>query len=119
MHDHAYGPSTLSPSRHWDVTIESGDQSAITMLTCRSDLGLSAGKHLEPALQPGQRVLILLGKLGGDAWPGIGGEDLDPLIVTGEAIVGDQPFVDHAGLQTEVVRSQDSNSSTNGSINMG
>jgi hypothetical protein len=34
--------------------------------------GLSAGHHLEAAVQPGQRVLILLGKLRSDPWPSFG-----------------------------------------------
>jgi hypothetical protein len=53
------------------------------------DLGLSTRQHLESAIQPGERVLILLGKLRSDPWPGLGGEHLDPLIMAGEAIVTD------------------------------
>jgi hypothetical protein len=63
---------------------------------------LVVGVELESAVQPGQRVLTLLGKLRSDPRPSLGGEHLSPLIVTGEAIVGDQTFMDHTGLQTQV-----------------
>jgi hypothetical protein len=66
------------------------------------DLGLSARDDFEPAVQPAQRTLIGLGQLGGDPRPGGGHIPLDPLVVASEAVLGDQPLVDHAGLQCDL-----------------
>jgi hypothetical protein len=66
------------------------------------DLRLRARHHLEPAVQPGQRVLISGGQLGGDAWPGLGQEHLHALIVAAKAVLGDQSLVDHSALQPDV-----------------
>ncbi len=59
-------------------------------------------RDLEPTVQAGQPVLIALGELGGDPWPSLGQEHLDPLIGAGEAVLGDQPLMDHAALQRDV-----------------
>ena len=53
-------------------------------------------------LQPVQPVLIGLDELGGDPWPRLGQEHLDPLVAAGEAVLADQPPVDHAALQRDV-----------------
>jgi hypothetical protein len=66
------------------------------------DLGLGAGDDLEAAVQPGQRVLINQRKLGGDQWSGLSQVHLGPLVVTGEAVLGYQPLVDHRRLQRDV-----------------
>ena len=58
------------------------------------DLGLSPRNDFEPAVQPGQRVVVGLGQLGRDPRPGLGQEHLDPLIVAGEPVVGDRPLMD-------------------------
>jgi hypothetical protein len=58
------------------------------------DLGLGAGQHLEAAVEPGR------GGIGvGQAGPVLPDVDLDALVVAGEAVLGDQPLMDHAGLQ--------------------
>jgi hypothetical protein len=66
------------------------------------DLRLSAGRHLEGAMQPAQPVLIAVGEFGGDPRPCLGQEDLDALVVAGEAVLGDQPLMNHGGLQRRV-----------------
>ena len=66
------------------------------------DLGLGSGDDLEAAMQPGQPVLVALGELGDDPRSGLGAEHLDPLVVALEAVLGDQPLVDHAGLQRDI-----------------
>lgn len=66
------------------------------------DLGLGTGDDLKPAVQPSQRVLITLGELGGDQWPSLDDEHLGALVVAGEAVLGDQPLVDHGSLQPDV-----------------
>ena len=63
------------------------------------DLGLGARDDLEAAVQPGQRVVVAVGEFGGDPRPGLGQEHLDPLVVAGEAVLGDQPLMDHRALQ--------------------
>ena len=55
------------------------------------DLGLRARDHLEPAVQPGQRVVVVLGELGRDPRPGLGQEHLHPLVVAGEGVLS--PFL--------------------------
>ena len=66
------------------------------------DLGLRAGHDLEAAVQTGQRVLLALGELGSDPWPSLGQEHLDPLIVAGETMLGDQPLMNHRPLQRQI-----------------
>jgi hypothetical protein len=57
-------------------------------------LRLAARGHLEPAVQPFQRVLRIAQR-GGDAGPGLGHGQLHPLIGMGEAVLGYQPLMDH------------------------
>jgi len=66
------------------------------------NLGLGTRDHLEPAVQTGQRVVIRLIQLGSDPWPGLGKEHLDPLIVAGETVLGDQPLMDHRAFQPQI-----------------
>jgi hypothetical protein len=57
------------------------------------DLGLRPGHDLEPAMQPAQRIVVDLLVLGGDPGPpGLVQDHLDPLVVAGEAVLGDQPL---------------------------
>jgi len=65
-------------------------------------LPLRAGRHLEPAVQPAQRVLIPAPELSSDPRPRLRQEHLHPLIGPGEAVLGDQPLMDHAALQHHV-----------------
>jgi hypothetical protein len=67
------------------------------------DLGLGAGDDLEPAMLPHQRLILIITEFGGDPRPGLGQEHLHPLIGTGEPVLGDQPLVDHAALQRDVL----------------
>jgi hypothetical protein len=57
-------------------------------------LGLGPGEDLEAAVEPGR-----LGVGVGQASPVLPDIDLDPLVVAGEAMLGDQPLPDHAGLE--------------------
>jgi hypothetical protein len=66
------------------------------------DLSLGAGHYLEAAVQPAQPVLITVGEFDRDPRPGLGQEHLDPLVVAGEAMLGDQPFMDHRALDGRV-----------------
>jgi hypothetical protein len=66
------------------------------------NLRLRTRDDLEAAMQTRQRVVIGLLQLGRDPRPGLGKEHLDPLIVTGEAVLGDQPLMDHGPLQGQV-----------------
>ena len=65
------------------------------------DLSLRTRHHLEAAVQTGQLVVVGLGQLGCDPRSGFGQEHLDPLIVTGETVPGDQPLIDHRPLQVD------------------
>jgi hypothetical protein len=51
-------------------------------------------------MDSGQPALIIRGQLGGDPRQGIRKEHLDPLIVAGEIVPGDQPLMDHPALST-------------------
>jgi len=66
------------------------------------DLPLRAGHHFEPAVQTGQPILIRLLQLGGDPRPSLRQEHLHPLIVAGEAVLRDQPLVDHRAFQRQL-----------------
>ena len=59
------------------------------------DLRLNARQHLEPAVQPAQRVLITGFELGGDPRPGPGHIHLHPLVGVAEPVLGHQPLMDH------------------------
>ena len=67
------------------------------------DLGLHARHHLEAAMQPGQPVVLAVAELGSNPRSGLDQEHLDPLIVAGEAVLGDQPLIDHRPLQVDGV----------------
>jgi hypothetical protein len=88
------------------VDVPEPDVGEQVTLVAPVDLGLRAGDDLEAAVQPGQRVLVLRGEfgreLGGDPGPRLGDEHLDPLVVAGEPVLGDQPLMDHAGLERDV-----------------
>jgi hypothetical protein len=58
------------------------------------DLGLGASQDLEPAVEAGRLGLSL-----GQASPVLPHIDLDPLVVASEAMLGNQPLPDHAGLE--------------------
>lgn len=66
------------------------------------DLRLSARHHLEPAVQPVQRVVVANLRIVGDPRPRFGQEQFDPLVAAGEAVFGDQPFMDHRALQRDI-----------------
>jgi hypothetical protein len=66
------------------------------------DLPLGAGDHLESAVQSAQRVVLGGGQLRGDPRAGLSEEHLDTLIRAGEAMLGDQPLVDHRALQRDL-----------------
>jgi hypothetical protein len=73
----------------------------ITLIT-PVDLSLRARDDLEPAMQTAQRVVVGLGQLGGDPRPGFGQEHLDPLVMAGEAVLGDQPLMDHRAFDPQI-----------------
>jgi hypothetical protein len=58
------------------------------------DLGLGASQDLEATVEPHRLGLGL-----GQAGPVLPDIDLDPLIVAGKAVLGDQPLPDHRGLE--------------------
>ena len=66
------------------------------------DLSLRTRDDLEPAVQTAQRVLVPVSEFGGDPRPGFGQEHLDPLVVAGEAVLGDQPLMDHRALDPQI-----------------
>ena len=66
------------------------------------NLRLRTRDDLEAAVQTRQRVVVGLLQRGGDPRPGLGQEHLDPLIVTGEAVIGDQPLMDHGPFQGQI-----------------
>jgi hypothetical protein len=66
------------------------------------DLSLRTRDDLEPAVQTRQRVVVTISELGSDPRPSISEEHLDPLIITGEAVLGDQPLMDHRALQRQI-----------------
>jgi hypothetical protein len=55
---------------------------------------LAAREDLEPPVEPHRLGLSL-----GQASPVLPDIDLDPLVVAGNAVLGDQSLMDHAGLQ--------------------
>ena len=61
------------------------------------DLGLRAGDHLEPAMQPVQARLAVA-RLG-QPLAGLGDIELDPLVVPVEAVLGDQPLASESSCQ--------------------
>jgi hypothetical protein len=65
-------------------------------------LSLRTRGHLEPAVQPVQRIVLLLAQLRGDTGPGLGHIQLHPLIRMGEAVLGHQPLVDHRSWDADV-----------------
>ncbi|WP_199565766.1 hypothetical protein [Spongiactinospora rosea] len=67
-------------------------------------LGLRAGYHLEPAVQPSQ-FAGGVAQLQSDPRPGLLQVELDPLAMAGEPVLLDQPLVDHSALQQDI-RSQ-------------
>ena len=73
----------------------------VTFLT-PVDLGLRAGNDLEPAVKPGQRVLILHREQRRDPRPLHRQILLDPLVRTGEPVLGDQPLMDHRTLDRDI-----------------
>jgi hypothetical protein len=83
------------------------------------NLRLPTGDDLEAAVQTPQRGVVGLLQRGGDPRPGLGQEHLDPLVVTGEAVIGDQPLMDHGPFQRQSDCSHASIRSTNTSINRG
>ena len=83
------------------------------------DLGLGAGNDLEAAVQPGQRVLIHLCELGGDQWPHVGQVHLGPLVVAGEAVLGDSRSWITDAFNVTSTRSHTSITLTNGVIALG
>jgi hypothetical protein len=66
------------------------------------DLSLSTRHHLETTVQTAQRVLVPVGEFGRDARPGLGQEHLDPLVVAGEAVLGDQPLMHHRAFDGQI-----------------
>jgi hypothetical protein len=66
------------------------------------DLGLRTWDDFEAAVQPGQWIVVGLGQPGGDPRSGFGQEHLDPLIVTAEPILGDQPLMDHRAFDGQI-----------------
>jgi hypothetical protein len=64
------------------------------------DLGLRPGEDLEPPVQPRQSLVAVV--LAGQTPTGLGDIQLDSLVVAAEAVLGDQPLVDHAGLEAWV-----------------
>jgi hypothetical protein len=64
------------------------------------DLGLRPGDDLKPPMQPGQSVVIVA--VPGEALTCLRHVELDPLVVAGEPVLGDQPLMDHAGLESGV-----------------
>jgi hypothetical protein len=66
------------------------------------DLGLRPRDDLEPAVQPGQPVVVI----SGEALASLGNVELDPLVVAGEPVFGDQPFVDRTRLQARIPRAR-------------
>jgi hypothetical protein len=66
------------------------------------DMGLRARHHFEPAVQTRQRVVVTISELGSDRRPHISEEHFDPLIITGEAVLGDQPLMNHGRFQGQI-----------------
>ena len=66
------------------------------------DLALPARDHLEPTMQPGQRIVLGLPKIGRDPRPRLGDIHFHRLVVPGEPMLGDQPLVDHTRLQRDL-----------------
>jgi hypothetical protein len=58
------------------------------------DLGLGASQDLKAPVEPGR-----LGLGDGQASPVLPDIDLNPLVVAGEAMLSDQPLMDHRRLQ--------------------
>jgi hypothetical protein len=54
-------------------------------------------------MQPGQPVVLAVAELGSNPRSGLDQEHLDPLIVASEAMLGDQPLIDHRPLQVDGV----------------
>ena len=94
-------------SREWQhhverVDLRDADLGEQVALVAPVDLGLRTRDDLEPAVQPAQRVLVPVSEFGGDPRPGLGQEHLDPLVVAGEAVLGDQPLMDHRALDPQI-----------------
>lgn len=68
----------------------------------RVDLGLRAGDDLEASLQPSKRVVVAGEQLVLDPRPDRRQVHLHPLVVAGEAVLGNQPFVDDAAPERDV-----------------
>ena len=66
------------------------------------NLRLRTRDDLEAVVQTPQRVVVGLGQRGGDPRPGLGQEHLDPLVVAGEAVLGDQPLMDHCAFDGQI-----------------
>jgi len=66
------------------------------------NLRLRTRDNLEATVQTAQRVLVPVNEFGGDPRPGLGKEHLDSLIVAGEAVLGDQPLMDHGPFQRQI-----------------
>ena len=81
----------------WDADV--GQQVA---LVAPVNLRLRTRDDLEAAMQTPQRVVVPVRELGGDPRPGLGQEHLDPLVVTGEAVIGHQPLMDHGPFQGQI-----------------
>jgi hypothetical protein len=64
------------------------------------DLGLRPGDDLEPAMQPRQPTIGV--GLTSQALTRVGDVELDPLVVPVEAVLGDQPLMDHTRAQPRV-----------------
>ena len=66
------------------------------------DLSLRPGDDLEPAVQPPQRVVVSGEQFVLDQRPDPGQVHLHALVMAGETVISDQPFVDDAALQAHV-----------------
>jgi hypothetical protein len=66
------------------------------------NLRLRTRDDLETAMQTTQRVVVGLLQRGGDPRPGLGQEHLDSLVVTGKAVIGGQPLMDHGPFQGQI-----------------
>ena len=84
------------------VHVRDADMGQQVALITPVNLRLRTRDDLEAAVQTRQRIVVGLLQRGGDPRPGLGKEQLDLLIVAGEAVLGDQPLMDHGPFQGQI-----------------
>jgi hypothetical protein len=62
---------------------------------------------------------MVIGEFGGDPWPRLRQKHLDPLVVADEAVLAEQPFMNHLPLMVGSACSHASTTGINGLISNG